>query len=191
MQNWWFQIHKKSLYNVRFCNIHSKKPESFSRYKSRGIGQVLLVKKIVKALMYFYFYLPLEKGVALHLKTLGSLLLKDTLCQVVFNLAQWLRRRGWKYEKLSDKRKTDDRRYEQLTCSSGELKTVQKWQFTESFKLEICFVACTFRWNVQSFKCFFNTQTNVSILYSRWIYVVYFTSCLYKSKALSKTIIFS
>ena len=79
---------------MRFCNIHSKKPESFSRYKSRGIGQVLLEKKIVKALMYFYFYLPRERGVALHLKTLGSLLLKDTLCQVVFNLAQWLRRRG-------------------------------------------------------------------------------------------------
>ena len=94
--------------------------------------------------MYFYFYLPRERGVALHLKTLGSLLLKDTLCHVVFNLAQWLRRRGWKYEKLSDKRKTDDRRYEQLTCSSGELKTVQKWQFTESFKLEICFVACVY-----------------------------------------------
>ena len=73
-------------------------------------------------------YLPLEKGVALHLNKLKSPLLKDALCQVWLKLAKWFWNRRWKCEKLTDRQtdgQTTDRKWsEKLTWafSSGELK---------------------------------------------------------------------
>ena len=50
------------------------------------IGQVILEKKIFKFRKYIFAnsnYLPLEKGVALHLDKLESPSPKDALCQVL------------------------------------------------------------------------------------------------------------
>ena len=47
----------------------------------------------VNVFSLFHYYLPLEKGAALHLKKLESHSPKDTLCQVWLNLAQWFLRR--------------------------------------------------------------------------------------------------
>ena len=51
------------------------------------IGPVVLEKKIFKICQYifsqFHNYLPLEKGVTLHLNKFESLLPKDELCPVV------------------------------------------------------------------------------------------------------------
>ena len=57
----------------------------------------------------FCNYLPLEKGMALHLNKLESPLSKDALCHVWLKLAQWFWRRRWKCEKFTD-RQTDNRR---------------------------------------------------------------------------------
>ena len=70
------------------------------------IGPVIL-KKIFKVRQYislFPYYLPLEKGVALHLKKLESSSPKDALCQVWLKLAQWFLRRRWKCENFTDRR---------------------------------------------------------------------------------------
>ena len=47
----------------------------------------------VNVFSLFHNYLPLEKGVALHLNKLESPSLKDALCQVWLKLAQWFWRR--------------------------------------------------------------------------------------------------
>ena len=49
--------------------------------------------EFVHALSQFRNYLPFEKGGALYLNKLESLLLKDALCQVWLKLAQWFWRR--------------------------------------------------------------------------------------------------
>ena len=46
--------------------------------------------------LLFRYYLPLEKGVALHLNKLECLLPKDAWCQVWLKLAQWFWRRSRK-----------------------------------------------------------------------------------------------
>ena len=127
--------------------LHSKKPESLSPYNVyRNWPSTLGEENCKSHQCIFAIISPRKRRVALHLKKLGSPLLKNTLYQVLFNLAQWLRRRGWKYEKID--RQTDNGRQTiiQLTwaCSFGVLKTVQKLQFTECFKLVVLFLACTF-----------------------------------------------
>jgi hypothetical protein len=60
------------------------------------IGPVVLEKNILKIFfVYFYscYYLPLEKGAALHFNKLESPHPKDNLCQVWLKLAQWFGRR--------------------------------------------------------------------------------------------------
>ena len=54
----------------------------------------------------FCNYLPLEKGVALHLYKLESPSPKEALCQVWLKLVEWLWRRRWKCEKFTDGRTT-------------------------------------------------------------------------------------
>ena len=46
--------------------------------------------------LLFYYYVPLKKGVALHLTKLESPLPKDALSQVWLKLAQWFWRRSQK-----------------------------------------------------------------------------------------------
>ena len=61
------------------------------------IGTVILEKKIFKyfnIILHFCYYLPLEKGVALHLNKLESPPPKDAFCQDWLKLAQWFWRRG-------------------------------------------------------------------------------------------------
>ena len=71
----------------------------------------------VNVFLLFRNYLPLEKGVALHLIKFESPSPKDALCQVWLKLAQWFLRRSRKQEKFTD------RRTEKQTTdnSSGEL----------------------------------------------------------------------
>ena len=59
--------------------------------------------------LLFRYYLPLEKGVALHLNKLESPCPKDDLCQVWLKLAQWFWR-SQKCESLQTDRKTDGQR---------------------------------------------------------------------------------
>ena len=59
-------------------------------------------------ILHFRYYLPLEKGMALHMNKLESPLPKDALCQVLFKFVQWFWRRSWKCEKFTDGQ-TDDR----------------------------------------------------------------------------------
>ena len=49
----------------------------------------------VNVFLLFLIYLPLEKGVVLHLNTFEFPSLKDALCQVWLNLALWFRRKGF------------------------------------------------------------------------------------------------
>ena len=58
------------------------------------------------SVQYFFYYLPLIRGVTIHLNKLDSLPPKDALCQVCLKLTQWYFRRWWKCEKLTD-RQTD------------------------------------------------------------------------------------
>ena len=52
----------------------------------RSIGFVEIFSMFVNVFLLFRYYLPLEKGVALHLNKLESSLPKDALCQVWLNL---------------------------------------------------------------------------------------------------------
>ena len=63
-------------------------------------GPVVLEKKIfnfINVFSLFRNYLPLEKGVVLHLNKLESFSSKETLCQVWLKLAQWFFRRRFFY----------------------------------------------------------------------------------------------
>ena len=52
---------------------------------------------VVNVFSLFRNYLPLEKGMALHLDTLESPSIKDALCQVWMKLAQWFWRKRFLY----------------------------------------------------------------------------------------------
>jgi hypothetical protein len=65
--------------------------------------------KFFSALLLLCYYLPLEKGDPLHLKTLETPFPKDDLCQVWWKLAQWFWRRSRKCKSLqTDRRTTSD-----------------------------------------------------------------------------------
>ena len=51
--------------------------------------------KFVNVFLLFRYYLPLEKGVAIHLNKIESPSPKDALCQVWLKLAQWFWRRSF------------------------------------------------------------------------------------------------
>ena len=54
------------------------------------IGQNVLDKNFVNVFLLFRYYLPLEKGLALHLKKKNEFpSLKDALCLVLLILANW------------------------------------------------------------------------------------------------------
>ena len=65
------------------------------------IGPVVLEKNIffnfVNVFSLFQYYLPFDKGGALHFNKLESPLPKDALCQVWLKLAQWFWRRRFFY----------------------------------------------------------------------------------------------
>ena len=58
--------------------------------------------KFVNVFSLFRNYLPLKKGVALHLNKLESPSPRDTLCHVWLKLAQWFWRKRWKCEMFID-----------------------------------------------------------------------------------------
>ena len=69
--------------------------------------------KFVNVFLLFHYYLPLKKGVALHLNKLESPSTKGALCQVWLKLSRWFLRRRWTCEKFTDGRtdgRTDDGR---------------------------------------------------------------------------------
>ena len=73
--------------------------------------------KFVNVFSLFPYYLPLEKGGALHLNKLESPSPKDTLCQVWLKLVQWFLRRRWKCVKFTDRRtdgRTMDNRWSEM-----------------------------------------------------------------------------
>jgi hypothetical protein len=85
--------------------------------------------KIFSKFLLFCHYLPLGKGVVLHLYNSESSLHKDDLCQLWLKLTKRFWRRSWKCKCLTDRRQTArqttyKRRSEKLTWafSSGELK---------------------------------------------------------------------
>ena len=53
------------------------------------LEQLFWRKNFVNIFLLFYNYLPLEMGVALHLKKIESPSSKDALCQVWLKLALW------------------------------------------------------------------------------------------------------
>jgi hypothetical protein len=56
-------------------------------------GLLVLKKSSKKNSVYFYSYLPLERGNTIHVYKLESPPPKDDLCQVWIKLAQWFWRR--------------------------------------------------------------------------------------------------
>ena len=61
-----------------------------------------VVLERIQCISLFRYYLPLEKGVALHLMKLESTLPKNTLCQVRLKLALWFWSKSRKCEKFTD-----------------------------------------------------------------------------------------
>ena len=85
----------------------------------------------VNVFSLFRNYLPLGKGMVLHLNKLESSPLKDALCQVWLKSAQQFWRRRWKCEKFTDRqtarqtdRQTDDR---QKVIRKAHLSFQHKW----------------------------------------------------------------
>jgi hypothetical protein len=66
--------------------------------------------KIFSKFLLFCYYLPLGKGVVLHLYNSESPLPKDDLYQLWLKLAQRFWRRSRKYKSLTDRHQTDRRR---------------------------------------------------------------------------------
>ena len=86
-------------------------------------------RKKTLVFLLFRYYIPLEKGVALHLNKLESASPKDALCHVWLKLAQWFLRRRWKCEKFTDRRTdgltTDNRWLENLTWAISSVSFKQ------------------------------------------------------------------
>ena len=81
--------------------------------------------KFINVFSLFRNYLPLKKGMALHLNKLESTSPKDTLCQVWLKLALWFWRKRWKCEKFTDRRWTKS---DQKSSFKLSLRWANKWQ---------------------------------------------------------------
>jgi hypothetical protein len=102
-----------------------------------GSGEEDFKKNFSKFLLFCY-YLPLGKGVVLHLYNSESSLPKDDLCQLWLKLAQQFWRRSGRCKCLTDRHQTDGQtdgrthngQSEKLTWafSSGELKKTKCYQ---------------------------------------------------------------
>ena len=97
------------------------------------IGPVVLEKKIFnifKIILLFRHYLPLEKGVALHLYKLNPSTQKCFVSSLVkIGAVVW--RKRFKCEKFTDRLTTDDRRSEKLTWAFG----IGELKITRSLKI--------------------------------------------------------
>jgi hypothetical protein len=110
--------------------------------------------RIFSVFLLFCYYLPLVKGVNIHLDNLNSPLPKNDLSQVSSKLAQWFWRRSRKckslqmdgrYDGRRDRRTTDNKQSEKLTWafSLGELK--KKCEFhliILNVLLSVCHLEC-------------------------------------------------
>ena len=76
---------------------------------------------IFNIILLFRYYLPLGKGVALHLNKIEFLLPMDALYQVWLQLALWFWRRSWKCEKFTPITTTDKFWSEKLTWASVQV----------------------------------------------------------------------
>ena len=79
------------------CQVWLKLAQWFLRFWRRFL-------KFVNVFSLIPYYLPLEKGVVLHLKKFESPSPKEALCQIWLQLDQWFLRRKWKCEKFTDRR---------------------------------------------------------------------------------------
>jgi hypothetical protein len=64
--------------------------------------------KISSIFLLFCYYLPLERGIPLHLNNPETPPPKDDLCQVWLKLAQWFRRRSFTVTDSLADRRTDN-----------------------------------------------------------------------------------
>ena len=105
------------------ANFYSNWPSDFWEEGSKNFVNVFSV---------FCYYLPLKRGMALHLKKAECPSTKNTLCQFWLKLSHCFRRRRLKCEKITDRRthRQSDGRSDKLTWafSSGELKENLKYR---------------------------------------------------------------
>ena len=83
----------------------------------------------------FCYYLPVEKGIALHLKKLKFSSPKDALCQVWWKLAQWFWRRSWKCKKFTNRRTDEQTDRRQMT--GNHRKAHLSFQLRWAKKIEV------------------------------------------------------
>ena len=80
---------------IHLNKLESSSPKNALCQVSLNLALWLLRRKFLKFVnifLLFRYYLPLEKGVALHLNKLESPSPKDALCQVWMKLTQWFLR---------------------------------------------------------------------------------------------------
>jgi hypothetical protein len=82
--------------------------------------------KIFSNFLLFRYYLPLGKGVVLHLYNSESSLPKDDLCQLWLKLVQRFWRRSWKCKSLTDRRQTPDVRRQTDGQTDDGQKVIRK-----------------------------------------------------------------
>jgi hypothetical protein len=95
--------------------------------------------KIFSVFLLFRYYLPLVKGVALHMNNSESPPPKNNLCQLCLQLVQMFWRRSWKCKSLTDKRQTSDGRQtmgDQKSSLSFQLRWAKK--ITDAYKKRWC-----------------------------------------------------
>ena len=137
-----------------FCYLHTKNHLILSCFVLSlvEIGPVVL-EKIIFKFCYCIFAIsllfPLEKGQgALQLKKLEFFLPKDALCLVWVNLAQWLWRNTWKWEKfMTMTMTTTDNR--QIVITKAHLCLRLRWTKKDICKpTYTCTCTCILWYNV-------------------------------------------
>ena len=91
---------------------------------AQWLWRIFLNKLIVNVFSPFRNYLPLGKGLVLHLNKLESYLAKHSLCQVWLKLTLWFWRRRWICEKFTTtmRRQTTSERLLRLRGAKNPLK---------------------------------------------------------------------
>ena len=84
---------RKSAWPFIGTNLKPLHPRMLCAISLVEIGTIVLEKKICQCIFAFYNFLPLEKGVALHLKKIESPSSKDAFIQVWLKLVPWCWRR--------------------------------------------------------------------------------------------------